>query len=409
MTKNKSLDIYHPEEDSYLLAEAVEKYAIGSVLDVGTGSGVQAVTAAKSKSVKSVLAVDVNPDAVSYVKNEIKQNKSEKEYKKITVKKSNLFSNIPKSAKFDTIIFNPPYLPHDRHETGGIATANSGGKHGYELLVRFINEANNHLNPDGKILIVFSSLTKPMKIDEAIKKNLLVSTKISDKSFFMEKLIVYLIEKSSMLKKLEKEKVTDIKFFSEGKRGNIFLGRFKGKTVVIKTKKTASFADAMIDKEALWLRTVNDKFKGKKIAPKFYFANREVCVMEYIDGMPIVAFFEDSSKARIRSVIVKLLTKLALLDNENLNKEEMHHPVKHVIVRSHGKTDEPYLIDFERMHYVRQGNAKNINQVMIFLSSGHVMQVLNDKGFNVSREEFIKIARRYHAGELSFDKLINQF
>lgn len=403
------MDIYFPEEDSHLLAESVEKHARGSALDVGTGSGVQAFTAAKSKSVKKVLAVDINPDAVKYVKNEIKAHK----IKKVSVKKSDLFSAIPKSVKFDTIIFNPPYLPRDKHETGGIATANSGGKHGYELLVKFINQASNHLNPDGKILIVFSSLTKPMKIDEAIKKNLLVSTKISEKSFFMERLIVYLVEKSSMLKTLEKKKVTDIKFFSEGKRGNIFLGKFKGKQVVIKTKKTASFAEAMIDKEALWLRTVNNKFKGKKIAPLFYFADNQICVMEFIEGKPIVEFLESASKPDARLVIHRLMEKLRLLDNEGLNKEEMHHPVKHVIVRkekSGGKSAyEPYLIDFERMHYVRKDNGKNITQFLIFLSSGHVAQLLNAKGFRISRKEFITMARKYHSGIISFEDILAIF
>ncbi len=399
-----SLDIYHPQEDSYLLAEAVKIHAKGSVLDVGTGSGVQAFTAAKSRSVKKVLAIDINPDAVKHVKKEMAVQKIKKS--KFVVKKSDLFSSLAKSSKFDTIIFNPPYLPRDMHETGGIATANCGGKHGYELLVKFINQANNYLTEDGKILIVFSSLTKQMKIDEAIKKNMLLSTKLSEKSFFMEKILVYSIEKTSVLKKLEKKKISNIVFFSEGKRGNIFLGKFKKKQIVIKTKKTASFAESMVDKEALWLRTVNNKFKGKKIAPLFYFSDNELCVMEFIDGKPIVEFLEGCSKADARSVIVKLMKKLHLLDAEGLNKEEMHHPIKHVIVRKDNSSYEPYLIDFERMHYVREGNGKNITQFLIFLSSGHVAKLLNQKGFCVTREEFIGLAEKYHSKNLSFGKLL---
>ena len=54
--------IYEPAEDSFLLQKYVKKYAKGKVLDMGTGSGIQAEAA------KDVLAVDVNPECVEYVK-----------------------------------------------------------------------------------------------------------------------------------------------------------------------------------------------------------------------------------------------------------------------------------------------------------------------------------------------------
>ena len=54
--------IYKPREDSFLLQKQVKKFAEGRVLDMGTGSGVQAITAAESA--EYVLAVDVNPEAV---------------------------------------------------------------------------------------------------------------------------------------------------------------------------------------------------------------------------------------------------------------------------------------------------------------------------------------------------------
>ena len=51
--------LYGPREDSKLLEKYVSQYAKGSVLDIGTGSGIQALTAAKSGKVKSVLATDI--------------------------------------------------------------------------------------------------------------------------------------------------------------------------------------------------------------------------------------------------------------------------------------------------------------------------------------------------------------
>ena len=96
--------LYQPREDSYLLAKHVAMQAKGNVLDVGTGSGIQAMTAAKLKKVKSVLGIDIQKPVVEHCKKTIKS-------KKIRFKQSNLFENI--AGKFDTIIFNPPYLPED--------------------------------------------------------------------------------------------------------------------------------------------------------------------------------------------------------------------------------------------------------------------------------------------------------
>src|SRR3989338_9032417 len=67
MQNNRQIgQVYEPAEDSQLLASAVEKYASGSVLDMGAGSGIQAITAAKKTGVKSVVAADVNDDALKH-------------------------------------------------------------------------------------------------------------------------------------------------------------------------------------------------------------------------------------------------------------------------------------------------------------------------------------------------------
>ena len=98
------MGIYKPREDSELLAKYVKKYAFGNILDMGTGSGIQALTAAKNKKVRSVLAADIQEEVIDYNKENIKN-------KKIKFIVSDLFSNI--KGKFETIIFNPPYLPED--------------------------------------------------------------------------------------------------------------------------------------------------------------------------------------------------------------------------------------------------------------------------------------------------------
>jgi len=169
-------EIYEPREDSYLLQKYVKKYAKGKVLDMGTGSGIQAKTALEFT--KDVLAVDINENAIERVK-----------ALGIKAKVSDLFSNIDK--KFDLIVFNAPYLPEEENE-GDISMALSGGKQGHELTEKFLKQAKEHLNVEGKILLIASTLTGEI---EKIAKNLGYKIKsLETESFFFEKVSVYLLE-----------------------------------------------------------------------------------------------------------------------------------------------------------------------------------------------------------------------
>ncbi|AJF62728.1 MAG: hypothetical protein QT11_C0001G0586 [archaeon GW2011_AR20] len=170
--------IYERSEDSELLAKYVEEYAKGKVLDIGTGSGIQAEAALRFT--KNVLAVDVDEESVNYVKK-----------KGIKAKISDLFSNV--AGKFDLIIFNPPYLPDEKLEDEKSKRITTGGKHGYEILEKFFSQANEHLNKNGKILIVFSSLTNKNKVNKLIKKNDFKFQLLESKKLFFEELYCYLI------------------------------------------------------------------------------------------------------------------------------------------------------------------------------------------------------------------------
>ena len=55
--------MYHPKEDSFLLEKFVS-LAKGKVLDIGTGAGILAATAAKNSKVKSVIAVDIDRESI---------------------------------------------------------------------------------------------------------------------------------------------------------------------------------------------------------------------------------------------------------------------------------------------------------------------------------------------------------
>ncbi|MEK6907221.1 MAG: Rossmann-like fold-containing protein, partial [Nanoarchaeota archaeon] len=142
---------------------------------------IQAETALKYT--KDVLAVDVDKDVVEFLKK-----------KGINSKVSDLFSNV--KGKFDLIIFNPPYLPNDELEDKESKKITTGGEYGFEILERFFSQVNKYLNKNGKILIVFSSLTNKNKVNKIIKQNKLKFRLLEDKKIFFETLYFYLIERN---------------------------------------------------------------------------------------------------------------------------------------------------------------------------------------------------------------------
>jgi len=168
--------VYDPSDDSFLLAEVV--YALQDlsgkdVLDVGTGSGILAIAAAKKGA--NVTAVDVNPRALIIAERNAKANGVHIEFKE-----SDLFSSINK--KFDLITFNPPYVPTEESETKDVESkAWDGGADGNATIDRFLSGFKEHLKKDGRALLLVSSLNN---------KKIKNSNVLSSKKLFFEELFV---------------------------------------------------------------------------------------------------------------------------------------------------------------------------------------------------------------------------
>jgi len=174
--------IYQPSDDSHLLEKQVKKLARNkSVLDVGSGSGIQALSALNAGA-SSVSASDIDSASILHLK---------KLNKKIRVIKSDLFDNI--KDKYDLIVFNPPYLPEDKNEDKESALATTGGKKGDEIILRFLKQAKSHLNKNGIILLLLSSLTPRDKILSLLSKNKMKHIVLSEEKLFMESLEVWKI------------------------------------------------------------------------------------------------------------------------------------------------------------------------------------------------------------------------
>ena len=165
--------IYDPREDSYLLQKYVRRLVNGRVLDIGTGSGILAISALENT--KDVLAVDIEEEAVLLVRK-----------KGVNAKVSDLFLNV--SGKFDWIIFNPPYLLEDKNEDAESRLVTTGGKKGYELIERFFSEVRDYLRDGGRILLVFSSLSGD--VEKVIRRYGFKFKVLEEKKMFFEKLFV---------------------------------------------------------------------------------------------------------------------------------------------------------------------------------------------------------------------------
>ena len=194
------MDIYEPAEDSYLLQRAVKERAWGRVLDMGTGSGIEALGAITRPAVREVVAVDINPDAVARLQEKV----CEKKLRKIKVLRSDLFEQV--EGSFNTIIFNPPYLPQDK---GIEDTTLYGGKKGWELVGRFLKDVARYLFPDGEVLLLFSSLTKKDKIEALIARQLLLWKELAREKVAFEELYVYSLTKSKLLLELERKGIAE--------------------------------------------------------------------------------------------------------------------------------------------------------------------------------------------------------
>lgn len=150
--------VYAPQEDTELLAAALadEPVAPGAaVLDVGTGSGALALTAARRGA--RVTAVDVSRRAVCAARlNALRAGLP------VEIVRGNLFEPV-RGRSFDLVLANPPYVPAPtaHRPPRGAARAWDAGGDGRLVLDRICLEAPGLLRPGGVLLLVQSALSDP--------------------------------------------------------------------------------------------------------------------------------------------------------------------------------------------------------------------------------------------------------
>jgi len=149
--------VYQPAEDSGLLASAIEDRARGRLLEVGTGSGwVAAQAVREADAVTDVVASDRSPHACRAAQQRARDSGFPPSF---AVVRGDLVAPFADDA-FDTVAFNPPYLPTDPDNEWDdwMERALSGGQSGRELIEPFLETVGRVLAPGGVVLLLVSSL-----------------------------------------------------------------------------------------------------------------------------------------------------------------------------------------------------------------------------------------------------------
>ncbi|MBI4448556.1 methyltransferase [Candidatus Woesearchaeota archaeon] len=368
--------VYEPAEDTELMAGCVRSVVRGRVLDMGSGNGEQTAAALSNAATTSVVAADIDPDAIAHLRTRFRDEK------RVRVIHSDLLYNVKR--RFDTIIFNPPYLPQDK----GITDIQIyGGKHGYERIIHFLDQAGNHLAPEGQILLLWSSLSKPRVILDHLEKRLYTYEKIAETHISFEDLFVYRITKNKVRERIEKQGIRSLMPFDRGKRGWILTG-MKGKTkIAIKVANPTSEASGRLLLEAQWMKRLN----RHGIGPRFIASDPDFVIYAFVDGTFVLDYLSEASRKETLVVVEQLLDQCRMLDTVGVSKEEMHHPVKHVLV-SDARGVRVTLIDFERTH--PDPHPKNVTQVCQFVNGmlrAHLLKV----GLEIDSATLLNLAKQY--------------
>jgi HemK-related putative methylase len=164
------------------LASLIDSSLVGrdsEVLDMGSGSGVCAVFAAKHA--RRVVAVDINPAAVRCTRINAYLNGVEDE---IDARHGDLFAPVA-AERFDLILFNPPFVVGAPRDDRDRAWRSS------DVAERFAAGLSERLKPEGFALILLSTFGDGGHFLRECGRNGLNISEMARQQFVNETLIVF--------------------------------------------------------------------------------------------------------------------------------------------------------------------------------------------------------------------------
>jgi len=173
-----------PRTGAFLATHLDERQiaADAEVLDLGTGSGVCAIFAARHA--RRVVAVDINAAAVRCAGINARLNHLEQ---RIDVRHGDLFAPV-RGERFDLVVFNPPFLraaPRSDRDRAWRST---------DVAERFAAQLGDHLKPGGSALLVLSTFGHArVFLEESRRRGFAISV-LAERTFVNERLAIFRLE-----------------------------------------------------------------------------------------------------------------------------------------------------------------------------------------------------------------------
>ncbi len=164
-----------------------------SVLDMGTGSGVQAIFAAEISN--HIVATDISAKSVETAKLNVRRFGLQD---KIEVRLGDLFAPIKPNERFDVILFNIDY------------PSNQYTQFWWEIHERFFAQVRQHLNPDGRIYYQIGFIDNIPHVKAMADKNGLriMRLRMDERLIFQRAPIVFLLQSEADIKEqLRREEI----------------------------------------------------------------------------------------------------------------------------------------------------------------------------------------------------------
>jgi release factor glutamine methyltransferase len=180
--------VFHPR--FFISSECFAKFIDGldlkgkSVADVGSGSGILALAAARAGA-EHVTALDINPNAVLATNENAKANGFGD---RVIAVCSDLLLALPPEPSFDVILSSPPKHagePRDLADAGWHAGAN------YRHVAALFQQSRERLKPDGRMYVMVSSDTDLDLFGELIADAGFQPKLAHEHSIFIESFIIF--------------------------------------------------------------------------------------------------------------------------------------------------------------------------------------------------------------------------
>lgn len=155
-------DVMVPAPETEVLCQGALTYLNSNgtraprIVDVGTGSGVIAVTLACEFPGSTFVALDISQGALRVAE---KNAQTHKVADRIEFRESDLMDSLKKDEKFDLIISNPPYVTEEEYKTlapevhADPKISITSGEDGLDAIRVILKKSPDYLNPGGRIML----------------------------------------------------------------------------------------------------------------------------------------------------------------------------------------------------------------------------------------------------------------